>query len=213
MKKNVYVLGAGGHAKVVIAALLENKIKISGIFDVNSKLIGKTILGVKVLGTEDNLFKLNEAKCILVNGIGSIRSLNLRKNVYNKFKQKGYSFLQVIHPDAVVHKSVKIGEGAQIMAGAVIQPDAIIGLNSIINTGSIIEHDCNIGRHVHIAPGAVLSGATKVGDETHFGVGAVSVQGLDIGNGCLIGAGSVIVKNIPNNSFAIGVPAKAKKRK
>jgi len=43
-------------------------------------------------------------------------------------------FITLIHKDAIVSPSAKIGEGSVIMAGAVIQAEAIIGKHCILNT-------------------------------------------------------------------------------
>ena len=42
--KDIYVVGAGGHAKVVISMIKVCGITPKGIFDDNERLIGKTIL-------------------------------------------------------------------------------------------------------------------------------------------------------------------------
>ena len=55
---------------------------------------------------------------------------------------KGYHFPQLIHPDAIIEESVKIGYGSQIMAGAVVQIDCEIGINCVVNTNAGIDHDC-----------------------------------------------------------------------
>ena len=42
--------------------------------------------------------------------------------------------------------------------------------------------------------------------------GVKILKGVNIGDNTVIGAGSVVTKNIPNNSVAVGVPAKVIKK-
>lgn len=47
-----------------------------------------------------------------------------------------------------------------------------------------------------------------VGDNVYFGNNVIVLPGVTIGNNVIIGAGAIVTKNIPNNSVAVGVPAK-----
>ncbi len=47
-----------------------------------------------------------------------------------------------------------------------------------------------------------------IGNDCWFGANVTVCPGVRIGNGCVIGAGSVVVRDIPDNSFAAGVPCK-----
>lgn len=47
-----------------------------------------------------------------------------------------------------------------------------------------------------------------VGDNVHIGINAVIMPGVHIGNNCIIGVGAVVTKDIPDNSIAVGVPAR-----
>lgn len=48
----------------------------------------------------------------------------------------------------------------------------------------------------------------KIGDYNWFGANVVVCPGVTIGSNCVIGAGAVVTRDIPDNSFAAGVPAK-----
>jgi UDP-perosamine 4-acetyltransferase len=204
----VLILGAGGHAKVLINALLASSACISGIVDPDLALVGTEVLGVPVLGGDDIVNKFPPSEIILVNGLGSVGIPAKRRQLFERFKSLGYSFATVIHPSAVVASDVELGEGAQIMAGAVIQPGSRIGCNAIVNTRASVDHDCIIGDHVHIAPGVTLSGGVAVGDSCHIGTAATVIQGIRIGSGSVIGAGALILKDVPPSVTVVGVPAK-----
>ncbi len=47
-----------------------------------------------------------------------------------------------------------------------------------------------------------------IGNNVYLGANVSVIGDVSIGDNCVIGAGSVVVKDIPNNSVAVGVPAK-----
>ena len=51
-------------------------------------------------------------------------------------------------------------------------------------------------------------GAIKVGFRSFIGYGAIIMPGVTIGKRCVIGAGAVVTKDIPDDSVAVGVPAR-----
>jgi sugar O-acyltransferase (sialic acid O-acetyltransferase NeuD family) len=95
-----------------------------------------------------------------------------------------------------------------IAANVTINPLAKIGRGAICNTGCVIEHECEVDEFAHIGPGAVLCGNVKIGQQTFVGANAVIRQGITVGKNVMIGAGAVVVKNVPDNTTVIGVPAK-----
>ena len=205
-----YVLiGGGGHSRVLIDLLKCLKVEINGIVDPQIE-VGTRISGVEVIGDDSTVFSMSPESTLLVNGIGSVKSCNARKGVFEKFTDHGYRFASLVHPRAIVADEVELNDGVQVMAGVVIQTGCLIGRNVILNTGCILDHDCQIGDHSHIAPGVTLSGGVRIGNESHTGTGASIVQYRHIGNGTTIGAGSVVVRNIGDGIMAYGVPAKEK---
>jgi sugar O-acyltransferase (sialic acid O-acetyltransferase NeuD family) len=208
MSRPVIIIGAGGHASVLIATLSAAQREIIGILHPDAGLIGRTFEGIRIIGDDDKVADFVPGSLELVNGIGSISSTGKRKNIYTKFKNRGYLFASIIHPDAMLMKDVMLGEGVQIMMGAIVQKGCQIGHNSIINTGAVIDHDCVIGAHAHVAPGAVLSGGVQIDDMVHVGTSATVIQGVKIGAGALVGAGAVVLRDVPSGVKAMGVPAR-----
>lgn len=205
--KAVIILGAGGHAKVLLDILLSKYVKVIGFLEKDISVAKqKCVYDIPILGDEENIRHYNRETIELVNGIGSVGVGTLRRTVYEKFKRHGYHFRQVIHPSAIVSDRVFLGEGVQVMAGAVINIGCRIEEDAIVNTRVSVDHDCYIGRHVHIAPGSVLSGEVTVGEESLVGVGSSVRQGLVIGRRVLIGAGSNVICNVPDDRVGFGNP-------
>ena len=205
-EKPVIIIGAGGHGKVLLDALLDMGIQVIGFLDNDAALQGKEIFGIPILGKDEEIVRYQSDEVKLVNGIGSVGVATLRRSVYEKFKAQGFYFRQVIHPFAVISQRAVLEEGVQVMAGAVINIGSRIGEDTIINTRASVDHDCRIGRHVHIAPGCTLSGGVSVGDETLIGTGSSVIQGISIGQRCLIGAGGNVLRDVPDNGKGYGWP-------
>lgn len=202
------ILGAGGHAKVLINALRLQSIELLGMTDANIEKKGQLLLDVPVMGGDEEVMNYLAETVRLVNGVGSVRVNPRRRQLFERFKGKGYQFASVIHPSATIAADVVCCEGAQIMAGAILQPGCHIGANALINTGCIVEHDCHIGNHVHLSPGVTLSGGVRVGENAHLGTGATVIQGIQIGCNSLVAAGAVVIRDVPDGAMVAGVPAK-----
>jgi len=203
----VILVGAGGHARVLLDALELSGANVIGLVDADASLTDRDVMGFLVLGNDDVLGQYPPGSVDLVNAIGSIDSMQRRKSVYEKLCRAGHVFASVIHPRATLSRHALMAAGVQVMAGAVVQPGASLGENTIVNTGATVDHDCRVGAHVHIAPGVTLSGNVQVGDGTHVGAGATVIQGVRIGAHCLIAAGAVVVDNVQDGASVKGLPA------
>ena len=204
----VIILGAGGHAKVLVDILSRHNVTVIGMSDKYIIPHSRQISDAPIIGDDDVVFSYLTQEISLVNGLGSVDSKKHRQQIFEKFKEAGYFFCNVIHDSAILAKDVSYGEGLQVMAGAVIQPGCKLGSNIIINTRASIDHDCIINNHVHIAPGVIISGGVVIGEGTHIGTGAVIIQGVKIGAGSVVGAGAVVLKDVGDNTVVVGVPAK-----
>jgi len=202
----VVVIGAGGHARVLVEALLRAGTRIVGAIDPDGAA-GRSLV-ITYLGGDDVLAEYPPSKVRLVNAVGSTGDASRRRGVFERFKNAGYTFASVIHPAAVVATSCQLAEGVQVMAGAVVQPGTRIGANSLINTSASVDHDCVLGAHVHIAPGATLSGGVRVGDNAHIGTAACVIQQVVVGEGAVIGAGAVVLADVDRDTKVAGVPAR-----
>ncbi|WP_164668017.1 acetyltransferase [Virgibacillus doumboii] len=204
-EKPVIIIGNGGHAKVLVDILQQQSREIIGFTAPSEE---KNENGLLYIGNDKSILQYSPEKIELVNALGSTSNTEHRKKIYEYFKAKFYSFSKVVHPKAINAENNNLGEGTQIMAGAIIQPFVKIADNSIVNTSVSIDHDCSIGKHCHIAPGTILSGGVTVGNSTHIGVGATITQNVKIGSNVLIGAASLVLADVNTGSTVYGIPAK-----
>ena len=209
MNDSVIVLGAGGHAKVVIEILRSTGYQIG--FCVGEKDSPSECMGVAVLRGDEHLERLrSDGYCKIFPAIGS----NIIRERVSRYAQTlGYELVNAISPHAIVSPSAALGWGIAIMSGVVINAESQIEDLSIINTGTVIDHDCHIGHSAHIAPQSALAGNVKIGRRVFWGIGAKVIPGMSIGNDSTVGAGSVVISNIPAGVVVVGVPAKIIKTK
>ena len=199
------VIGAGGHAKVVIELVRAiGAYEIIGLIDVN--LSGPPILGVPILGTDGDLPRLRrEGIAHAFVGIGN-NQRRLQTGYY--LRQNDFEIINAISPAAIVSASARLGYGIAVMAGAVINAEARVDDFSIINTHSSVDHDCWIGECAHVCPGSTLAGNVRVGRLAFIGAGATVIPGTTIGQNATIGAGASVLRDVPDGASAWGVPAK-----
>lgn len=111
------------------------------------------------------------------------------------------------------------------------------GKRTCFGKGTFVNHNCyfmdggsiHIGENVFIGPfcgfytashpmnyadrnrGLERALPITIGDNCWFGANVSVLQGVTIGSGCVIAAGSVVTQDLPDNSFAAGVPATVRK--
>lgn len=206
----IIIVGARGHGRVVANALLVAGATVVGFADADPMLVGTSVLGLPVLGDDEALAGIDRRNHLLANGVGGtgVKPPTARRAVAQRLLAEGWRFAQVCHPTATIAATAHLGEGAQVLAGAIVQPGAAIGAQAIINTGAVVEHDCKVGAYAHVSIGAILCGDVMIGKECHIGAGAVVIQGISLGAGVVVGAGAAVVRSHESPGLLLGVPAR-----
>lgn len=199
----VYLIGASGHAKVIIEILENNGIAIGGLQDSNPTTTN--LLDYNVYQEFPDCFRVFDDEVIIAMGNNSVR-----KKMAVSLE---YKYVSAIHSTANISKRAEIQIGTVVMAGVTINSDVIIGKHAIINTNASIDHDCALEDYVHISPNVALAGNVMVGEGSHIGIGASIIQGVKIGQWCTIGAGAVIIEDIPDGATVVGNPGRVIKIK
>ncbi|WP_166966377.1 acetyltransferase [Yeosuana marina] len=207
--KKILIIGASGHAKVVIDIIeRQNTYQIFGLID-SFKDIGTQLLGYNILGTEDDIPNLIE-KHDIYGGLIAVGDNWKRSQLVHKIENltSNFKFIVAIHPSAIIGKQVDIEEGSVIVAGVVINCDTQIGKHCIVNTKASVGHDCTIKAFSSIAPGVTLGGHVMIENHTAISLGANLIGKIHIGEHTVIGAGALVLNDIESYKIAYGVPAK-----
>ncbi len=152
--KNLLILGAGGHGRVVAetARVMRdtegNPVydKIDFLDDLKPGAVGK-INDLPVFKKEyQDVFP-------------AVEKYKQRLEMYAKAKRFGFTVPVLIHSEAYVSPSATIGEGTVILPKAVVHAGANIGKECILSIGSLIDYDCVMEDGVHLDCGAIIKGS------------------------------------------------------
>jgi sugar O-acyltransferase (sialic acid O-acetyltransferase NeuD family) len=191
------LIGAGGHAKVVLEAMQAAGHASDSII-VRDGSVGRSLMGHPVNHPE--LLQDMAGMGVHV----AIGNNVVRVRLLTQALANGATLLSVVHPNALISPSAEVAGGTFVAARVVIGAESKIGRGAILNHGCIVDHDCFVGAGTHIAPAAVLGGEVRVGANVLVGANATILPGLEIGDGAVIGAGAVVTKSVRPNEIWVG---------
>jgi sugar O-acyltransferase (sialic acid O-acetyltransferase NeuD family) len=206
MRKPIWIIGNGGHAKSMLT-VLENLRQALGQI---------THVVPAIESPEQSTAEISENAALQSSSKESIElfcgflgeDLDSRKKKIQEYLEAGFLISGFIAPTAVVSNGAKVDGSVQIFEGSYIGPGTTIGQHCVINTGATVEHDCVIGEFSHISVRAVVLGSVVVGKQVFVGAGSVILPGVNIGDGATVGAGAVVTKDVAPNTKVVGSPAK-----
>ena len=209
-RRRALLVGAGGHAKVVIEILqgAHPDLYLEGLLAADAT--PRTVHGLAVLG-DDSLAAALQRQGVEAAFI-AIGSNAVRHALFARFRALGFDMISAISPAATLSPSASVGEGVAVMAGAVVNAATRIGDGAIINTSAIVDHDCMLAAACHVAPGSALAGGVHVGARSLIGVGACVLPGIRIGDDVTVGAGACVTRDLPDAVVAVGVPARVTRK-
>jgi bifunctional UDP-N-acetylglucosamine pyrophosphorylase/glucosamine-1-phosphate N-acetyltransferase len=132
--------------------------------------------------------------------------------------------------NAVLEDQVDIGPFAHLRKGSHLAEGAHMGnfgevKNSYLGPGTKMGHfsyvgDATIGTGVNIGAGTVTcnfdgtrKNPTEIGDGAFIGSDTMLVAPVKVGEGASTGAGAVVTKDVPPYTLAVGMPARAIRKK
>jgi len=131
----------------------------------------------------------------------------VRVRFHERLIAEGLQAITLAHPSAQIAPNASIGEGCQLMAGAIVNPEARLGRQCIINTKASVDHECVLDDGVELAPGATLCGIVHLGINAWICAGATILPRTNIGADAIVGAGAVVIRDVPAGVTVVGVPA------
>ena len=138
--RKIIILGAGGHAKVLVDTLQHYDFEVVAIAAPH-KSDSQALNRIKYLANDDEVLQHSATEVALVNAIGSTLDTKRRYETFHKFKIHGYHFVSLLHPSSNISQmDMEIAEGFQAMAGSIVNASVSIGENVLVNTQAVVEH-------------------------------------------------------------------------
>lgn len=212
--KNILILGASGHGRVVMDCVeREGRFKIMGFLD-SYKRKGTLINGYEVLGNERDLL----FQCERLNVYGIIIAIGdnwIRHQLVNRVKliAPNIKFVSAIHPAAIIGKDVTIGPGSVVMPGTIVNANCTIGKHCILNTNASLDHDSVMEDYSSLAPRACTGGNLLLGEFSAICLGANVIENISIKPHSIVGAGSLVIRDVPSHTLVYGVPARSVRKR
>ena len=204
MKQNCIIIGAGTYGQVY-AEYLKDSYNVIAFYDDDVDLHNSKVNGIKVAGKVIDALSLPKSTAIFV----PIGNNPIRVKLLKKFEENGFEIPFYIHPQTIIHPSVKIGKAVYILPGTNIMPLSVIGDYSMISMGVNIAHHTVIEEACFFSQGSNIGASILLETLAYVGISATLMTGLKtIGRNSLIGAGAVVIKDVPENAVMAGVPAK-----
>ncbi|MFC2081641.1 acetyltransferase [Candidatus Bipolaricaulota bacterium] len=202
----IAIVGAGGHGRVALECM-----ELSGALDAEVVFFDDrwseidAMDGVEVLGPVSVLASDDRYRNVFV-GIGDNRD---RLRITNMLVSAGKTLLTVVHPKTMISPRSALGVGTLAVAGTVVNRDARVGNSVILNTSCTVGHDCVVEDFAQISPGVNLGGAAVIERGAFLGIGVKVGPEARVGAWSVVGAGAVVLRDLPPQTFCIGIPARA----
>lgn len=207
MMKELIIVGASGFGREVLQwakdiAKVKHEWSIKGFIDDNEMALNGYACDKKILGAikdwEPSEFEVYTC---------AIAMPLVKENVVQFLKSKGASFINLIHPTAIIGDYCEIGEGLLVTPRAKISPNVKIG-NFVTILGSGVGHDTIIGDFSSISGNCSVNGRVMLGKRVFVGSNVCIAPSKKIGDDVFIGMGSIVVTNIKAGYKVMGNPAK-----
>ena len=196
MKKPLIIIGNSSNAKLAHYYFTHDSEYEVIAFSVDQKFIEKKQfckLPVISFETLEETHSSSEFDAFVAIGYSDMN--NLRANLYNRTKAKGYKLPNYISSKCSFLSEESIGDNNLILEDNTIQPFVKIGCNNVFWSGNHIGHDVQINDHCFISSHVVISGFTIIGNNCFLGVNSTFRDGITIAPFTLIGAGATIMNS------------------
>ena len=169
-EKKLLILGAGGFGQS-IAEVAELLGKWESINFVDDRWPKQQQIGCyTIISNIQSLKNLNNHNFEAIIAVGNSQ---IRKKWQQLLLDLSIPMTTIIHPQAVIAPSAKIGQGVSIMAGCVIGANTIIQDGVILNIGTLLDHDVIIEAFSHLSVGVKVAGGKTITASSFLGIGTI----------------------------------------
>lgn len=167
MKKDLYIIGAGGLGREMLATFrnCEFDKNYDHLFFIDSKQ--GTVDGIEIIGNNEYLISLNSHVDVII----ALSNINVRQKLIKEMSDLDFlNFITFIHPRASIYdKNITIGKGCFIAENCVLSTNIKIGSFSLLNVSVSLHHDTQIGENCVLMPGVRITGGATIGSNSFLG--------------------------------------------
>ena len=135
--------------------------------------------------------------------------MNILITIYKYIRKYLFKIDDRSQLEIAIENGLKIGKECHVMGECILDPGHcwLIEIGDRVTLAPrvhILAHDASTKGIL----GYTLIGRVIIGDDVFVGAGSIILPNVKIGSKVIIGAGSVVTRDIPDNSVAVGNPAK-----
>lgn len=123
-----------------------------------------------------------------------------RRDLYYRFKEKGYTMANIISPTAVIRGKIA-GDNCWIHDYVVIQSDAVIHSDCLLMAYVLVGANAILGAHCFLGTKSTVAGGSTVGEQCFIGINCTVFDDTKIGEKCILGACSIVKRNVESYSI------------
>lgn len=214
MTKNVIILGGEGNGGVVASCIrdmnerFDNREFIVEGFLNDEVEVDTEINGYPVMGKTSDVDKFAKQGFHFAYVIHPFGKGRIRYELFEKINIPLDRLVTIVHPSSVVAYNTNLAPGTLVMPNCHISNSTNIGVATFISPNSSIGHHCNIGKLCHFCTGSVTGSYINIGDASDIAINSTVVEKVNIGSFASLGAGSVLTRDIKDDEFFAGFPAR-----
>ncbi len=137
----------------------------------------------------------------------TLGNAKVREEIYSYYKDKGFKFFNLIHPNVYICPSAKIGEGNVFQRSCTVAANAEIGNGNFFNGMVNVAHDTIVGDYNFFGPRTFLLGDVIFGNQNQVAPNCTFLEKSKIGNENIFAPGSIVYKGCKNKVRMAGNPA------
>lgn len=204
--KKIIIFGNGDFARLLKHYIETDDLREVACFTVNSEYISEsTFWGLPMVPFETVEARYSPDDYEILIGIGNSKMNDVRKAVFERIKDKGYSVATYIHSSCSIH-SKDIGEGNILLENCLVYPYSKIGIGNLMWDHVLVSHDCKVGDFNTFSSYADLCGYVQIGNNGYFGKHCIMNDRVKVADYTLVGAAAYVKRD--TQPYDVVVPAR-----
>lgn len=204
--KQLIIVGAGGFGREALSLAkrinsISRKWEILGFLNDFPDALDNVKCSHKIIGSIKDWVANENQEFVL-----AISNPQAKEKLAAELQAKGFRFINLISPTAIIADYVTFGEGCVVTGTSSVGDNVKIG-NFVHIAGSMIGQD-SIIEDYSTTTGFVNIASAKIGKRVFIGSHSVILNNISVEDDAFICAGSIVIRKVKANTKVFGNPAK-----